>query len=264
MARLHRESGAAPPLEWFQPPTRSAVSSPASVPPDHKTDEPKQPFRPDQTSDGFDAGVAKNRYIKKQMPICRPIRPGVPMQVFYINLDSQPERRAFIEANFKAHNREGWKLTRVAAVDKAALVGSPQALPPVRPGELACFLSHLKVMDLAQDIDGDIMVIEDDALFGPNSQQAIRTIISLSPRANWDMLATDVCITNPLQMIQLLAQRRKQPDRVEIMDLKSFAFAGSTAYVINHERKAHVLAALKASLPLAMSLRSATAPSLLR
>jgi GR25 family glycosyltransferase involved in LPS biosynthesis len=137
-------------------------------------------------------------------------------------------------------------------VDKAALVGSPQALPPVRPGELACFLSHLKVIDMAQDIDGDIMVIEDDALFGPNSQQAIRTIIGLSSRAKWDLMATDVCISNPLQMIQLLALRRKQPDRVESLDLKSFDFGGTTAYVINRERKARVLAVLKAMLPLAM------------
>jgi hypothetical protein len=30
------------------------------------------------------------------------------MQVFYINLESQSEHRSFIEANFKAHNREGW------------------------------------------------------------------------------------------------------------------------------------------------------------
>jgi GR25 family glycosyltransferase involved in LPS biosynthesis len=109
-------------------------------------------------------------------------------------------------------------------VDKAALAGSPQALPSVRPGELACFLSHLKVMDMAQVIDGDIMVIEDHALFGPNSQQAIRTIIGLSSRAKWDLMATDVCIGNPLQMIQLLALRRKQPDRVESLDLKSFDF----------------------------------------
>src|ERR1019366_4437824 len=92
----------------------------------------------------------------------------------------------------------------------------------------------------------------DAPLSGPNSQQAIRTILGLSSRANWDLMATDVCICNPLQMIQLLALRRKQPDRVDIMDLKSLAFAGTTAYVINHERKARVLATLKAMVPLAM------------
>ncbi len=37
------------------------------------------------------------------------------MQVFYINLDSQPERRDFVEANFKAHNREFARYLRLLA-----------------------------------------------------------------------------------------------------------------------------------------------------
>jgi GR25 family glycosyltransferase involved in LPS biosynthesis len=172
------------------------------------------------------------------------------MQVFYINLDSQPERRDFVEANFKAHNGEGWKITRVPAVDKATLSGSTQALPPVKPGELACFLSHLRAMDMAREIGDDILIFEDDALFGPNSQQVIGTMVGLSQRSDWDMLATDVCISDPMQMILLLALRRKQPDRVEVLDLNRLHFAGTTAYVINRESKQRVLDALKAMLPL--------------
>ena len=53
VARLHRESGAAPPLEWFQPSPRLPVSPAVSTPPDHKAGEPKQLFMSGQTSGRF-------------------------------------------------------------------------------------------------------------------------------------------------------------------------------------------------------------------
>ena len=41
------------------------------------------------------------------------------MHCAYINLDSQTARRAAFEANFAQYKGPDWKLTRIAAVDRA-------------------------------------------------------------------------------------------------------------------------------------------------
>ena len=53
VARLHREAGVAPQLNWFQPPPRSPVSPPVAAPVDHKSGDLNQLFMSGQISGGF-------------------------------------------------------------------------------------------------------------------------------------------------------------------------------------------------------------------
>jgi len=158
------------------------------------------------------------------------------LKVCYINLDSAAERRAALERNFAACNAHGWTLTRFAAVDKGSLPPEAARLDGLGPGERACFLSHLAAIEAHGDGSDDLMLVEDDALFGKGSQRAILRAIDMLPRDRWDVLLTDICITDVEDMLNLFRRKRRRPADMQLMNLTKIAFAGSTAYVLNKDR----------------------------
>jgi GR25 family glycosyltransferase involved in LPS biosynthesis len=68
------------------------------------------------------------------------------MKCFYINLDSETERRSAIEKNFSSHAKAGWELVRVPAVDTRQ-VEERRVRGSLRPAEKACFLSHQSILE---------------------------------------------------------------------------------------------------------------------
>ena len=76
----------------------------------------------------------------------------IPMleNVFYINLDSQVDRRVHVEAQLE---KMGWKYSRFPAIKKA-------------DGRLGCAMSHLKVITMAKEMNLPfVCVVEDDIMF---------------------------------------------------------------------------------------------------
>ena len=164
------------------------------------------------------------------------------MKVFYINLAQQTERRNFVEDNFNQSNELGWTLSRIDAVNK----NNPAALSTIifgdlRDSDVACFLSHLKAIRLLKNVDEDVMIVEDDVCFGPDSQRLISSVIGNTPRDDWDILFTDVCIPNIHTMIDLFQLRRNLANKVKLLNLSRIRFAGATAYIVNKERKHNIL-----------------------
>ncbi|NDP41975.1 MAG: hypothetical protein GZ089_04530 [Aromatoleum sp.] len=178
------------------------------------------------------------------------------MQVTYINLDRNTERRAALEANFAAHNPQGWSLSRFAAVDGAKL-DTPVVHTTLRPAVAACFLSHRGAVEQSAARDGDAMIAEDDVLFGPSSERVIAEALrSLPP--DWDLLYTDVCISNFHTMLELFALRRLRTGRSGLLPLRGLPYAGSTAYIVNERSKgrmAELFAASNLSLAYDLWLR---------
>ena len=64
------------------------------------------------------------------------------MDIFYINLAGQTERRRLLEDSFRATQIPGWRLNRIEAV--SAEIAARSAIPgAIRDAEKGCFLSHI-------------------------------------------------------------------------------------------------------------------------
>jgi GR25 family glycosyltransferase involved in LPS biosynthesis len=169
------------------------------------------------------------------------------MDVYYINLDASSQRRQFLEGNFSAHNDRNWSLTRVAAVDADYVRAHP--LPGnLRPAEKACFLSHRRAVEQSLLRPGPAMILEDDAMFGPNSLMRIEQAIAASTDGP-DLLYTDICIpklTTMVELYQLRFDLRMQQRDSVVINVKAFNFAGATAYVLSERAKPKLLALIDA------------------
>lgn len=96
--------------------------------------------------------------------------PQVP--IYYINLASRPDRRAFMEEQF---DQLGIVATRVDAVtmdevpaELVAYHASPDSMWRSNPGDLACGLSHQRMWSLIAGAGHrEVMILEDDAVLTP-------------------------------------------------------------------------------------------------
>ena len=132
------------------------------------------------------------------------------MRAFIINLDSAPDRWAFIEAAF---SQSRLILCRVPAIDASALkLPHPQyserlyrwwhgRTPNVR--ELACYLSHLKAMEafLATD-EKHALIGEDDVVLRPDFDAALEAAMQYAH--SWNILrVTGLSRGQPARLVRL-------------------------------------------------------------
>jgi GR25 family glycosyltransferase involved in LPS biosynthesis len=154
------------------------------------------------------------------------------LECVFINLDSAPERRAGLETNFAACKGPGWGLTRFAAVEPRAIQDIPGRL---RPSEKACFESHRRAIGSMLGSRQPVFMLEDDALLGRHTAELIDKIVFANDDLRWDLLYTDICVPHIGPMLELLRVRQQlaSPADVRLIDLRTFAFAGATAYILN-------------------------------
>jgi GR25 family glycosyltransferase involved in LPS biosynthesis len=154
------------------------------------------------------------------------------LECVFINLDSAGQRRAELEANFAACKGPGWSLTRFRAVEPAGVQDIPGS---VRPFEKACFQSHRRAIASKVGTRNPVFMLEDDALLGPSSAHLIERIVFANDHLGWDLLYTDICVPHISSMLELVRLRRqlKVPREVRLINLRTLAFAGATAYIVN-------------------------------
>ena len=170
------------------------------------------------------------------------------MDCRYINLDAAAERRAALEGNFQAHKAEGWTLNRFAAID-VAYVQAHDVAGSITPAEKACFLSHREVLRASLDREGPLCVLEDDAAFGAKTCGVIDQFLQGGNAGlEWDILFTDVCVTQLSAMLDLVKMRRRlaAKNKVSLLDLAKIPFAGAAAYIVNPQSKRRVCELLDA------------------
>lgn len=172
------------------------------------------------------------------------------MDVFYINLASQDGRRRAVEENFQAVQKPGWSLTRVEAVTAADMAG--RIAGRIGDGEKACTGSHLKAIALAKARSGHALIAEDDIYFGRRSLETIENTLAKIPEGNWDIIFTDVSITNIHAITDLLLMRRQAINGAPfgLINLARMPFAGSVGYIINRNAMDKLLALIPAHGPL--------------
>ena len=157
------------------------------------------------------------------------------MDCYYINLESDKNRRNSIETSFEKNKIDNWSLIRYPAIDKNHVYEN-NISGSLSLGEKGCFLSHKKLIHSRRNNPDSFFILEDDALFGKKSFKIIDKIIASLNKKNWDILFTDICIPDVGKMMNLIKMRRtlSEKGQMEIMNLKNLApFAGATAYVLN-------------------------------
>lgn len=94
------------------------------------------------------------------------------LKAYVINLDRRKDRLEAFENNFSSL---GFDLERVQAIDKHQL--DPGQGTTLNLGEIACWLSHLKVINLFLTTDNEhCLVFEDDAMVMPHRMAAVEAV----------------------------------------------------------------------------------------
>lgn len=151
------------------------------------------------------------------------------LPIFYINLDTRPDRKAFMEDQFA---RIGVHATRVPAVtaEQASGMRNGMMFPAKRSNaEVACNLSHRKVWEIAASLDAPaVIVLEDDAVIADGF------LAFLEWQRYFPMAPAVVKLETFLRPVRTGTHRTAISTDCDIRWLLS-AHAGAAAYVISGE-----------------------------
>lgn len=168
--------------------------------------------------------------ISKRVPVLKSLL------VLYINLDRSPDRREHMEAVL---SDLGLPYERVAGIEGAKMKPDPVIIDPddyarchgrkVRPGEIGCYVSHIKAMERFLETRADYgLIMEDDAQPMPELRILLEQILQNQNLQKWDFLK--------------LQSRRKEGHWLcePITDVHSLGIyftrsTGATAYIVNRK-----------------------------
>ncbi|WP_293354342.1 glycosyltransferase family 25 protein [Phenylobacterium sp.] len=166
------------------------------------------------------------------------------MRCFYINLDSAAERRANLEASFRASAPAHWELIRIPALGPEDVADRPGSISGPEKG---CFLSHRTAVAATADDLETVFIAEDDTHFSKRTFTVLEQLIEAAP--DWDLLFTDQTFLDASTMLSCAKQygRLRASGQFLLQDLARKGFAAASAYLVQGRSKAKVLAALDAS-----------------
>jgi GR25 family glycosyltransferase involved in LPS biosynthesis len=157
---------------------------------------------------------------------------------FYINLDRSIDRRNSIEAQIETLGI-GHIYKRFPAVDGSKLAPAGR----MKPGEVGIFRSHRDVLAAARGSGKFIHVLEDDQLLSEFMMPAIGLAVSRGMFDRFDIIFTDIGGINDFRVIRDLKLRYDESipfraenifcEKLQLIDLARFNFAGMTSYVVS-------------------------------
>ena len=159
----------------------------------------------------------------------------------FINLPAATARRESLEASFAAAEARGWSLRRFEALGPAEMT---EARGELTPAEQACAASHRAALASALEGDEPVLIVEDDTQFAPGAFAILDARLALTPA--WDLIYTDVALTDLALMVELARRRDAMAGRGEVMalDLAGRPYAGAGAYAVAGQAKRRLHAAL--------------------
>ncbi|QWE00710.1 glycosyltransferase family 25 protein [Polynucleobacter sp. JS-Mosq-20-D10] len=117
----------------------------------------------------------------------------LPIQIFVISLERSVDRRKRVEEQLNKTNIQ-WNF--LDAVDGYALPQMPSSYQKLKvkrlqgyeltPGEIGCFLSHIKAWELCLKNNMTTLVFEDDFLVGENLEVVIEDLLSIAD--HWSLV----------------------------------------------------------------------------
>ena len=169
----------------------------------------------------------------------------------YINLDRSPERAAFMEAQL-ARLGLSRAVRRHTAVDGSLLTSPPGSA--LMPGERACFLSHLQVLEGAAP-DGFTLVLEDDAELSDQLPELVGKAIA-GPLDQVDIAFLE-CQPHPTpahvaalwevacRLLPDAAQGSRRAAGIELLNAARFFKWGTSAYVVTPAGRGKLIGLMK-------------------
>ncbi len=166
----------------------------------------------------------------------------LPRALHVINLARAGERLDAVLSSFDRHlAASGIALNRFAAID-AAEAERRNAPGALTWAEKACFLSHAASLAAAADARSPVWIVEDDVVFGPQTLARVEAALELLQGQPWDVLLTDLYVTDLNDMLELFRTQRRLAGegKIAVLDLAGMAFAGSTSYLVNPAKVAEL------------------------
>ena len=153
----------------------------------------------------------------------------------YINLDRAVDRREKMEAQLSRLRLSGL-YHRLPALDGTA-IGNSSVL---RPGEVGCFHSHCRALELAADSGKPVHLVEDDAIFSEYLFSLLRG--AASAELPFDIVFTDIGVPFNVSEVRglrtILDNARSNPSgsidpsNVTILDLAGHTFYATSSYLV--------------------------------
>jgi GR25 family glycosyltransferase involved in LPS biosynthesis len=165
----------------------------------------------------------------------------------FINLPAATTRRAGVEASFAAAPTGDWALQRFVALGPNDVLDIPGSISPT---EKACFASHRAALAETLGDQDHLMIVEDDAVFSPQTFTVIDGLLDAFPK--WDVIYLDLSIGD-FGLLAVMASRRDAmvaEGRYDILDLAKVSHAAMSAYVVRGSAKRKVHAELNAAVEL--------------
>ena len=160
------------------------------------------------------------------------------MNCFYINLSTAKNRKLWIEENFLKYNLHNWSLIRFNAFDK-----NSNYINTIKGrssnAEKACYLSHKEIIANNLGATHPYLIFEDDTYFNEVTFTVLNNF--LLKDINWDIIYTDIGISNPRNMIDMIYRKKCLTGSYELHEIGKMKFFGANSYVINHNSSQKIL-----------------------
>ncbi|SKB76963.1 glycosyltransferase family 25 protein [Luteibacter sp. 22Crub2.1] len=159
----------------------------------------------------------------------------LPRFTFVINLAGAHDRWHAVDKSHALYLRPEVELRRIEAVN-AQDIDRLRVRGTISVSERACFMSHLRALDIAaNEGPGPYWIAEDDVAFGPSTLPLIKSLLERLRGASWDIVLTDVIVARAPDMLGLWMRRRALPpgSGPETFGLDRIAFGGMTSYLVH-------------------------------
>ena len=153
-------------------------------------------------------------------------------KIFYINLDSMPLRRQFMESQFTrlnvlAHRQQAVDGTNISADHAKDYEHSP-AWRKLTPGEIGCFLSHREIWKkIVQQEITHAIICEDDIHIGGSFHSIIQSLEEINESIGLIRLDTNFYKSWYGSEIMSIGEHKIRP-------IQSFSTPGTGAYRLNY------------------------------
>ena len=157
-------------------------------------------------------------------------------QGFFINLDRNEVRRQALTKHLEEMGAAA-RYRRIEAVDGRAVAHQFQT--KLDPGNVGCWLSHLKILEANSASETHLHIIEDDTVFAQNAVSEFDGILEFADAnfSDWDLIFTDIYLipadVQACRHLSKVLQKCQQTKTVMLLDLDRVAFAGTSSIFVN-------------------------------
>jgi len=154
---------------------------------------------------------------------------------YFINLDRESSRRESLTRNL-AEIGAASRYKRFSAIDGQTVASQYQT--KLSPGQLGCWLSHLRVLESERNSDAHLHLVEDDVEFAQDSVALCEKALECALGTDWDLIFTEIWVPPDLDTFRHFSEKIGLYERegmITVSSLRSNSFAGTSSYFVNKD-----------------------------